>query len=109
MGSRAAKNNLSASGSSAVGANGASSSTSPSATSKATNGGVVAGAGATSASSAAAAASTAGAVAVRDLAAWNWGTDKAIGMCLGNWLILERSVLFSRNSVKIRGRTDNTE
>lgn len=21
---------------------------------------------------------------------WNWGTDKAIGICLGNWLTLER-------------------
>lgn len=94
VGSRASKNNLSASGSSAAGTN-ASSSSSSSSTSKATNaGGVAGGAGATSASSAATAASTAGTVVVKNLAAWNWGKDKAIGMCLGNWLILERSVLF---------------
>lgn len=24
------------------------------------------------------------------LPVWNWGTDKAIGICLGNWLTLER-------------------
>ncbi|KAM0790616.1 hypothetical protein ACM66B_004479 [Microbotryomycetes sp. NB124-2] len=33
---------------------------------------------------------TAGLYAVENRPAWVWGQDKAIGMCLGNWLILER-------------------
>ncbi|KAI5478320.1 Glycoside hydrolase, family 5 [Pseudohyphozyma bogoriensis] len=29
-------------------------------------------------------------VGVKPLTAWDWSADKAIGMCLGNWLLLER-------------------
>ncbi|KAM0756218.1 glycoside hydrolase [Meredithblackwellia eburnea MCA 4105] len=46
--------------------------------------------GSSSAPSASASAITGGNVTIAPLKAWDWSTDKAIGMCLGNWLVLER-------------------
>ncbi|GJN92480.1 hypothetical protein Rhopal_005510-T1 [Rhodotorula paludigena] len=46
----------------------------------------------TATSSSAAASSTAAGplVQIVDLPAWNWGTNKSVGVCLGNWLQLEK-------------------
>lgn len=56
-----------------------------------TSGGSAASTGSGSASSVApTTAPTAGTVVVKHLPQWDWSVDKAIGICLGNWLVLER-------------------
>lgn len=91
LGSKAARDAAAKSASDSTTPVVASNSSTTSSKASSTSGGSAASTGSGSASSVApTAAPTTGTFVVKHLPQWDWSVDKAIGICLGNWLVLER-------------------